>query len=73
MQAEQADPKWLDTQAHVELQVSGKTVQTTAKLVFISPEVNPINSKVRVYLDVDNRDGRFRPGLVPKVWIPAAP
>jgi multidrug efflux pump subunit AcrA (membrane-fusion protein) len=73
MQAEQADPKWLDTSAQVELQLAGKTIRTTAKLVFISPEVNPINSKVRVFLDVDNRDGRFRPGLRPKVWIPANP
>lgn len=72
MQAEQADSKWLNTQAQVELQLSGKTIQTTAKLVFISPEVNPINSQVRVHLDVDNRDGKLRPGLRPKVWIPAA-
>ena len=72
MQAEQADSKWLNTEAQVELQLSGKTIQTTAKLVFISPEVNPINSQVRVHLDVDNRDGKLRPGLRPKVWIPAA-
>ncbi|MEI6525060.1 MAG: HlyD family efflux transporter periplasmic adaptor subunit [Planctomycetota bacterium] len=71
MQAEQADSKWLNTEAQVELQLSGKTIQTTAKLVFISPEVNPINSQVRVHLDVDNRDGKLRPGLRPKVWIPA--
>jgi multidrug efflux pump subunit AcrA (membrane-fusion protein) len=72
MQAEQADSKWLNTEAQVELQLSGKSIQTTAKLVFISPEVNPINSQVRVHLDVDNRDGKLRPGLRPKVWIPAA-
>jgi len=73
IKAEQADPELIDTQAQVELQLSGKTIQTTAKLVFISPEVNPINSQVRVFLDVDNRDGRFRPGLRPKVWIPTSP
>ena len=72
MQAEQADSGLLNTEAQVELQLSGKTIQTTAKLVFISPEVNPINSQVRVHLDVDNRDGKLRPGLRPKVWIPAA-
>jgi multidrug efflux pump subunit AcrA (membrane-fusion protein) len=73
MQAEQADPKWLQSEANVELQLSGKTIHTTAKLVFISPEVNPINSQVRVHLDVDNRDARLRPGLKPKVWIPKSP
>lgn len=73
IKAEQADPELIDTQAQVQLQISGKTVETTAKLVFISPEVNPINSQVRVFLDLDNRDGRFRPGLRPKVWIPNSP
>ncbi|MFM8571507.1 MAG: efflux RND transporter periplasmic adaptor subunit [Pirellula sp.] len=72
IKAEQADPNLIDTNAKVELQISGKTIETTAKLVFISPEVNPINSQVRVFLDLDNRDGRFRPGLRPKVWIPTA-
>ena len=68
--AEQADPKLVGTEAQVEVQVSGKTTRTTAKLVFISPEVNPINAQVRVYLDVDNSEGRLRPGLRPRVWIP---
>jgi macrolide-specific efflux system membrane fusion protein len=72
IKAEQADPNLINTDAKVELQISGKTFETTAKLVFISPEVNPINSQVRVFLDLDNRDGRFRPGLRPKVWIPTA-
>jgi multidrug efflux pump subunit AcrA (membrane-fusion protein) len=73
MHAEQADSKWLDCEAQVELLLSGKPIRTTAKLVFISPEVNPINSQVRVHLDVDNRDGKLRPGLRPKVWIPSNP
>ncbi|MFM7926905.1 MAG: hypothetical protein ACKO9Q_04260, partial [Pirellula sp.] len=68
-----ADPKWLDCEAQVELLLSGKPIRTTAKLVFISPEVNPINAQVRVHLDVDNRDGKLRPGLRPKVWIPSNP
>jgi macrolide-specific efflux system membrane fusion protein len=70
LQAEQADPKWLGAEAQVELQLSGNRFVTTAKLVFISPEVNPVNSQVRVHLDVDNRDGKLRPGLKPKVSIP---
>jgi macrolide-specific efflux system membrane fusion protein len=70
LQAELADPKWLGAEAQVELQLSGNRFVTTAKLVFISPEVNPVNSQVRVHLDVDNRDGKLRPGLKPKVSIP---
>jgi multidrug efflux pump subunit AcrA (membrane-fusion protein) len=44
-------------------------MKATAKLVFISPEVNPINSQVRVFLDIDNSDGKLRPGLRPRVWF----
>jgi macrolide-specific efflux system membrane fusion protein len=73
LQAEQADPKWLGAEAQVEVQLSGNKILTTAKLVFISPEVNPVNSQVRVHLDVDNRDGKLRPGLRPKVSIRSAP
>jgi macrolide-specific efflux system membrane fusion protein len=73
LQAEQADPKWLGAEAQVEVQLSGNKILTTAKLVFISPEVNPVNSQVRVHLDVDNRDGKLRPGLRPKVSIRTAP
>lgn len=69
LKAEQADLELLDRDANVELVVAGKKIKTTAKLVFISPEVNPINSQVRVFLDIDNADGKLRPGLRPSVWF----
>ena len=69
LNAEQADMELLDRDANVELVLAGKPMKTTAKLVFISPEVNPINSQVRVFLDIDNSDGRLRPGLRPRVWF----
>jgi RND family efflux transporter MFP subunit len=34
----------------------------TGKIVFVSPEVDPITSQVRVWAEIDNRDGRLRPG-----------
>lgn len=33
------------------------------KVVFVSPDVNPVNSLVRVYLQVDNTHRHLRPGL----------
>jgi macrolide-specific efflux system membrane fusion protein len=69
LNAEQADMELLHRDANVELVLAGKPMKTTAKLVFISPEVNPINSQVRVFLDIDNSDGRLRPGLRPRVWF----
>ena len=32
------------------------------KMVFVSPEVDPITGQVRVWAEIDNRDGRLRPG-----------
>ncbi len=33
------------------------------KLVFVSPEVNPVNGQVRVWAEIENRDRLLRPGL----------
>ena len=35
----------------------------TGKIVFVSPEVNPVNGEVRVWAEIDNRDRLLRPGL----------
>ncbi|HVT26664.1 MAG TPA: efflux RND transporter periplasmic adaptor subunit [Lacipirellulaceae bacterium] len=32
------------------------------KIVFVSPEVDPITSQVRIWADIDNHDGPLRPG-----------
>jgi macrolide-specific efflux system membrane fusion protein len=31
-------------------------------MVFVSPEVDPITGQVRVWAEIDNRDGRLKPG-----------
>lgn len=33
------------------------------KVVFVSPDANPLNGQVRVFLEIDNRKGLFRPGM----------
>jgi membrane fusion protein, multidrug efflux system len=33
------------------------------KLVFISPEVNPVNGQVRIWAEIENRDLSLKPGL----------
>lgn len=40
-----------------------------AVLVFVSPEVNPLNSQVRVFLEVENANGALRPGTRPEVIL----
>ncbi len=71
--AENASLDLLGTQAKVTVDVSGKVLTTTAELVFISPEVNPLNSQVRVFLEVQNQEGKLRPGLRPKVILQQQP
>jgi macrolide-specific efflux system membrane fusion protein len=42
---------------------------TTGTIVFISPEVDPITGQVRVWAEIDNRDGRLRPGQPGRMTI----
>jgi RND family efflux transporter MFP subunit len=43
------------------------------KVAFVSPEVDPIPGQVRVWAEIDNRDGRLRPGQPVKMFINSAP
>lgn len=63
----------LGSTAQVSVGVAGKTIETTAELVFISPEANPVNGQVRVFLEVDNSHGNLRPGLRPTVRLYGKP
>ena len=46
----------------VQLQKDARTT-FTGQIVFISSEVDPVNGQVRVWAEVDNRQGKLRPGL----------
>ena len=39
------------------------------KVAFVSPEVDPITGQVRIWAEIDNRDGRLRPGQPVKMTI----
>ncbi|MEQ1825623.1 MAG: efflux RND transporter periplasmic adaptor subunit [Pirellula sp.] len=73
MLASDASPELIGTMANVSVESVKSIIETTAEVVFISPEVNPLNSQVRVFLEVDNREGKLRPGLRPKVLLNAIP
>lgn len=38
-------------------------------VAFVSPEVDPITGQVRIWAEIDNRDGRLRPGQPVKMTI----
>jgi macrolide-specific efflux system membrane fusion protein len=41
----------------------------TGRLAFVSPEIDPITGQVRVWAEIDNRDGRLRPGQAVRMTI----
>jgi RND family efflux transporter MFP subunit len=48
----------------VALEIEGINQQAPAAgtIVFVSPEMDPITGQVRVWAEIDNREGRLRPG-----------
>ncbi|MBS0210227.1 MAG: efflux RND transporter periplasmic adaptor subunit [Planctomycetes bacterium] len=44
----------------------------TGVLVFVSPEINPVNGQVRVWAEVENRDQLLRPGMRASLVIGAS-
>jgi macrolide-specific efflux system membrane fusion protein len=56
----------------VDLPVKGET-SFSGKVVFVSPEINPVNGQTRVWAEIDNKDGLLRPGLRPRMTIHLPP
>ncbi|MEX2307117.1 MAG: efflux RND transporter periplasmic adaptor subunit [Pirellulales bacterium] len=48
---------------------SGETDPIAGTIVFVSPEVDPITGQVRMWSEIDNRDGRLRPGQPARMVI----
>lgn len=51
------------------IEPGGKREAFTGKIVFVSPEVDPITGQVRIWAEIDNRDGRLRPGQQPRMIV----
>jgi macrolide-specific efflux system membrane fusion protein len=49
--------------ALVQLIGAPESTFAQARVAFVSPDVNPVNSQVRVFLEIDNAEGVLRPGL----------
>ena len=64
-----ADPQWIGTKAIIRVEVAGATYEKEGELVFISPDANPVNGQVRVFVEVENEDQKLRPGLRPVVYL----
>jgi macrolide-specific efflux system membrane fusion protein len=55
----------------VSLEVEALSEQDSpeGKIVFVSPEVDPITGQVRVWAEIDNREGKLRPGQPARMAI----
>ena len=54
----------------IAMELPGKGETTfPGKVIFVSPEISPVNGQVRVWAEVDNKDGLLKPGLRPRMTI----
>lgn len=66
LQSDDVGANMVGTKATVKVKTPEPT-EFEAVVVFVSPEINPLNSQVRVFLEVENPDGILRPGARPEV------
>jgi macrolide-specific efflux system membrane fusion protein len=60
----------LDQPVQLTVNAGGEAAAAfTGKIVVVSPEIDPITEQVRVWAEIDNRDGRLRPGQPVKMVI----
>ena len=71
--AEQTIKNLVGHSARVTVVMGERTHETTGTVVFVSPDVNSVNSQVRVYLEIDNSKSLLRPGLQVKTSILTQP
>jgi macrolide-specific efflux system membrane fusion protein len=52
-------------------QPDGTNIEVPGEIVFVSPEIDPLNNQVRVWADVDNAELKLRPGMQATVTLSA--
>jgi len=55
--------------AEISAIAGGEEIKANGKVVFVSPEIDPLNSDVRIMIEIDNSDRKFRPGMLGDVQI----
>lgn len=65
-----------ERKAHIVVPMGDETLEKEGKVVFVSPEANPLNLQVRVILEIplhsEKERASFRAGLKCQAWIEAA-
>jgi len=66
----------MDCPVRLEIDLPDETgVAFPGKIVFLSPEIDPVNAEVRVWAEIENREMRLRPGMRAKmiIEVPVSP
>lgn len=71
--ADQAHANLVGQAARVALVGEPNDPWWPGKVVFVSPDANPVNSQVRVFIEVDNGSAALRPGLRVRAAIDRRP
>lgn len=71
--ADQAHPNLVGQTARVALVGETNDHWWPGEVVFVSPDANPVNSQVRVFIEVDNEEAALRPGLRVRATIDHKP
>lgn len=50
-------------QTSVMITVAKTTQSVQGKVMFVSPSANPANGQIRVFIEVENQESKFRPGM----------
>ena len=67
---EQAIQIQTDQTAEVVIQVPNReNITKQGKVTFVSLEANPVDRKIRIWVEIDNRDLKLRPGLRAEVVV----
>jgi len=69
IRAEDATSVATGTTVELVVDMDGKPQTFAGKIAFVSPEVDPITGQVRVWAEIDNRNGRLRTGQAAKMKI----
>ncbi len=59
----------LGSDANFLLESLGKEISVPAKVVFVSPEIDPVEQDFAIWAEVDNSDKRLKAGMVGKLKI----
>jgi macrolide-specific efflux system membrane fusion protein len=69
IRAEDAKGNVVGRPIRLVIEPGGEQNTFAGKIVFVSPEVDPITGQVRIWAEIDNRDGRLRPGQQAKMVV----